>query len=359
MIALSSVVSPSNKKTWEYLENKIGKINLQRKGRTVYISVEDEEYKLVPYPEIDHVKLERENGLVVPKGIDASWTAQWKANGSNIRIYEVGNELIAFTRGGYLLDWRPFQALINSELKDNLLDAVEEGRYLLFGELVGRDSLVKLCVKEWNSYLKANIGYLVFDIYDMEKEAFLGLRDVEKHSTKHGLRFAETEWEWTAEKLNTLLEKFLNTCGGEMWEGFVFKKPDRGDINKVWKETLKWRMDSTKEYAHKVIRERTKQKKVWELYEALRKFIIEGYTDPPITKREVSEEENRIREQIQEILKRAENVAEREKLEKKLKNKLLTLTDRIVSNELKTDKKYNKIKWEASKIFIKIHLYTI
>ena len=151
---MSTVISPSNERTWNYIKENAPSINLIRKGRAIELSFKGKTLFLPSYPEIDSVSLIRKNGTIIPKDIPSNWVAQWKANGSNIRIFAVNDVIIAITRGGYLLDWRPYQSIITSDLKKSLLNAVNNGRYVLFGELVGPKSLVRLCILKGHTCLE-------------------------------------------------------------------------------------------------------------------------------------------------------------------------------------------------------------
>ena len=175
----SHPVTPSNMYTWNYIREHIEGIEIARVGRAIKIRASGLDVTLPPYPEIEHVRILRRDGILIPE-VPSNWVAQWKANGSNIRIYSVRGEIIAVSRGGFLLDWKPYIALVRSPLKDILANALEEENFVLFGELVGPQSLVRICPKYWREYIGGDIGYLLFDIYDLEHQRFLDLRFVER-----------------------------------------------------------------------------------------------------------------------------------------------------------------------------------
>lgn len=358
MFALAvSPISPSSRRTWDYISDKIRDIVLEKVGRSVVVKIRGEEIRLPPYPEVNHVKLVRENGKIIPDVPD-DWVAEWKANGSNIRIYCVDEEIIALTRGGFLLDWKPYINLVESPLKKNLISATENGRFLLFGELVGPKSLVKLCVKFWKNYIGGDIGYLLFDVYDIERGVFISLQEVRRLADKHGLMVTQHE-RIIPEKLMSRMEEFLKICGGEVWEGFVFKDTNRGTPREIAEKTLKWRLDETKEYAERIYRRKYRDPLAWRIYEAFRKFIIEGYTDPPITVDKASDEAWKIRDTILSTLnKLEEGEIPRDKADKKVKDRLYSLAEGILSQKTKHDKLYRKSKSKAIKIFRKIHVFT-
>ncbi len=355
---MNKSITASNKGTWNFISGKLPGITISRKGRSVHINYAGEEVFLPPYPEIESVKLTRRDGLIIPENISGNWVAQWKANGSNIRIFVINDVLIAVTRGGYLIDWKPYQSLIKSEIKEPLIRAVQGGRYVLFGELVGPKSLVRLCNNEWREYIGGDLGYILFDVYDRSRGISIDLRTVEDLARKSSLLFPPTEWEIDVKKLNMELEKFLEICNGEMWEGFVFKNKERGDPREIRDKTFKWRLDETREFATKIYEKRSRDPYSWKIFEALRKFIIEGYLDPPVTVSEQNERMLEIRNEILELLKRAEDKSAREKLDKEIRRKLNNLLDELLAGDEKKSKTLQKAKSEAIKTFRKIFIWT-
>ncbi len=354
---MGSPITPSNMNTWKYIEQRIEQISIGRMGRTLIIRIDDREVRIPPYPEIKPVKLIREE--TIKPDVPRDWIAQWKANGSNIRIYSINDVLIAVSRGGFLLDWKPYAYLIDSKLKERLLEATRGGRYVLFGELVGPKSLVHLCVEYWRKYLGGDIGYLLFDVFDIEHQLFLDIRHVQRIADEYGIMFSPTEWEVEPDLLAKRMEGFLHTCHGEAWEGFVFKDPKRGSYKDVEQRTLKWRMDETREYAIKIFRRTIRDPVSWRIYEALRKFIFEGYLDPPITINHAEEETYKIREQIQEALAAMDKgEIAKERADKIIKKNLYRLAEYILSKKIKSDRWYKKARGEAIKMFRKIHVYT-
>lgn len=350
-------MSPSNINTWRYLEDRISGLEVSRSGRTFIIKIHDEEIRLVPYPEVCSVRLIR-NGGVRPD-VPSGWIAQWKANGSNIRIYSLGEEIIAVSRGGFLLDWKPYSYLLKSAIKDKLVEATEGGRYLLFGELVGPQSLVRLCIGYWRKYLGEDIGYLLFDVFDMDKQIFIDMKSVEALARRHGLMFSPTEWSLELGKLLERIEEFLGICGGEVWEGFVFKDPRRGTYRDIEEGTLKWRLDETREYAKKIYRRIVRDPLAWKIYEAFRKFVFEGYLDPPITLEQVGDDALEVRNRIQSIIEGMEKGdILKEKADKMVKKELYRLAEKILSQKVKSDRWYNKARGGAIKLFRRLHIYT-
>ncbi|MGQ4891652.1 MAG: RNA ligase family protein [Candidatus Njordarchaeia archaeon] len=354
-----SVLNKGNVETWKYLANKIGEIEAYRKGRSVLIRFEGNEIYIPSYPKISNVELNREGDLIVPM-VPSSWVAQWKANGSNIRVFIVKNGIIALTRGGFLLDWKTYSNIINSDIKENLVNAVEDGKYLLFGELVGPKSLVRLCVKQWREYLdNRELDYLLFDLYDMEKGEFIDLEHVKKHANKHDIRFIPTMWNIDVDELNELLHVFLNKCDGEMWEGFVFKDKKRGKYWDIVEGTKKWRMDATKEFAEYIYQVRYADELAWRIYEVMRKFILEGYLDTPDAKSEVESDVDQLRDEILSVLKKAQtDRGHIEEYEKKAKGLLKQILNVIIAGEIESNKQFKKSSWEAIKIFIKVYLWS-
>ncbi len=355
---MSSAISSSNINTWNFISKNLPGIELFKKGRSVEIEYVGKRIFLPPYPEIDSVTLIRKDNLIIPENIPNDWVAQWKANGSNIRIFAIDDVLIAITRGGYLLDWRPYQSIMDSPLKENLIHATMNGRYILFGELVGPKSLVKLCMEAWREYLNGDIGYILFDVYDRIADIFIDLKNVKQLAESSNLLFPPTEWELDVDVLNKRLRDFLEICDGEMWEGFVFKNRERGNFLEIKEKTRKWRLDETREFALEIYKRRSKMPLSWKIFEALRKFIIEGYLDPPITIRESNPSILEIRNDILSILKESKERAMREKADKKIKEVLNVLVDAILSEEVRGSEGIKKAKNEAIKIFRKVYIWS-
>lgn len=355
---MSEAVTPSSKNTWGFIRDAMPGVDILRRGRSVIIKIRDEKLYIPPYPEIESVPFIRENNLIIPRGISDDWVAQWKANGSNIRVISINNVLLAFTRGGYLLDWKPYQSIINSDINDYLIAATGGGRFVLFGELVGAKSLVRLCVDEWRDYLHGELGYILFDVYDRERDLFIDLKEVEEIANKHSLLFPPTEWSIDYVRLNELLNRFMGICNGEMWEGFVFKNKERGKPFEVREKTKKLRLDEIREFAERIYRNRLGDSVAWRIFEAIRKFIIEGYLDPPITVDEAKSEVFSVRNEILDMIERAGIRAEREELGKKLRGKLKELIEELLSDEVKRDKAYRKAGNKAIKIFIRLYVWS-
>jgi len=355
---MSDVVSPSNKNTWKFITDNLSGIKIIKRGRGVQIEYGGEQIFLPPYPEIESVSLVREGGLIIPKDIPNDWVAQWKANGSNIRIFAINDVLIAITRGGYLLDWKPYQSLTLSALKEMLINAVSDGRYVLFGELVGPKSLVRLCVNEWRNFIGGDIGYILFDVYDRENNEFIPMRQVEALAKEHNLLFPPTEWALDFKKLNEKMSEFLKICDGEMWEGFVFKNKERGELKTIKEKTKKWRLDETREFATQIYKRRLRNPLSWKIFEALRKFILEGYLDPPITIDSANEKVMEMRSSILEMLEKASDKSLRERIDKEIRKALERLLDTILSAEILKEKATKKAKKEAIKMFRKIYIWS-
>ena len=350
-------ITPPSRSTWNYLSERIDGIVLEKYGRSVVIRIRGREIRLPPYPEVEAVRLIRRDGLIIPDVPD-DWVAEWKANGSNIRIYSIDGEIIAITRGGFLLDWKPYKYIVESSLKEKLIPATENGRFLLFGELVGSKSLVRICPEYWRKYLGGEIGYILFDVYDLERGVFIDIDSARGIAEKYGMLSPPTDIV-DPKKLMDRMEEFLRICGGEVWEGFVFKNPDRGTIKDIAEKTLKWRLDETREYAERIYRRRYRDPLSWKIYQALRKFVIEGYLDPPITVEQATEEAWDIRETILSILDKADKrEIPIDKADKKVKDRLYSLTERILSAKIKQDKWYKKARSTAIKIFRKLHVFT-
>ncbi len=354
---LSSPITPSSLGTWKYLESNVKSLGLEKDGRKLIVLFSGRRIIIPPYPEIRSVRLMRKGELIYPD-IPEDFVAEWKANGSNIRIYALKDEIIATTRGGFLLDWKPYAALIESPLKERLLDACSEGRYVLFGELVGPKSMVRLCVDYWRKYLNADIGYLLFDTYDLVEGRFISLQAVEDLGRRSKIQIPPRE-ALDVERLNSRLREFLRICHGEAWEGFVFKNTERGSVEDISKATFKWRLDETREYAEIIAKHTNRDPAVWKVYEALRKFVLEGYLDPPITLDTVDDEAWKIRNIILDLLEKTyRGEIPRDRADKKVKDRLYSIASRILSEEIKRAHKYPKILSKAIKIFRKIYVFT-
>lgn len=353
----TSPITPPSRNTWAYIEKHVEGIELERIGRSVLVRMSGRELKLPPYPEVNAVRLVRRDNIIIPDVPD-DWVAEWKANGSNIRIYSIDGEILALTRGGFLLDWKPYISLVESPLKDKLVAATEDGRFLLFGELVGPRSLTRICPDYWRKYIGGEIGYLLFDVYDMEKGVFISLENVRRLAERHGIMTVPTE-EIIPDRLMMRMEEFLGVCGGEVWEGFVFKNVERGTVGEVAKNTLKWRLDETREYAARVYMRRYRDPLSWKIYQALRKFVVEGYLDPPVTVGEAPDEAWDARNIILTVLDKVEDgEIPRDKADRTVKDRLYSLTERLLSQRVKRDRWYKKARSMAIKIFRKLHIFT-
>lgn len=353
----NSPVTPSNRYTWEYIRERL-ECEIVRIGRSVVVKYGDGEIRLPPYPEVDSVEIVRKNNTIIPK-VPSDWVAQWKANGSNTRLFSINGVLLGFTRGGFLLDWKPYMSLVESDLKDKIISLIENEGYVLFGELVGPKSLVRICPDYWKRFLNADIGYLVFDIFDLDSEVFIGLSEVYGIAEKYGIMTPPVEKDLSPENLTNRLEEFIKICNGEVWEGFVFKNQERGPLNMIFQTTKKWRLDETKEYAERIFRRTLRDPFVWKILEAVRKFVFEGYLDPPITRNIVDDESFHIRNRILEFLEKLEKgEMPRDIVDKKIKRELYELLGKIVSDKTRSDRLYKKAEKNVVKLFRKLYVYT-
>ncbi len=359
---MSSIINASNSKTWNALKDKLNNVEFERrKTGAIKVTFNGEKVLWLPsYPKLDYVNLIRETEKITRFDVPNGFVAQWKANGSNIRFINLQDNLLAFTRGGYILEWRPYEMIKKTGLADLLMDTSKGGRYLLFGELVGSKSLVRICPNWWDEYLGAPIDYILFDVYDVITGKFVDLNTVRNLAVKHGLRYSPTQWKWNSEQLLKLADEFLETCNGEVWEGFIFKNVYRGSPMDIASKTFKWRLDMTKGYVERILEKRNTGKLEWDIFNALRKFIFEGYLDPPLTIEAESKSLSALRNTIIELISVAKSkLSEREKTEKQLKKSLLILTNQLLAINRGDGKKLKKSIWEATKLFIKTTVYAI
>lgn len=340
VFAMNSVARGSAIKTLAFIENHLQGIRFEKHGRTVIVDYNDRSILLPPYPEVRSVVLERKDGLIVPL-VNKDFVVQWKANGSNTRIAVIGDVPLVFTRGGFLIDWNVYYAIINSSFVQRVINLFRDKEELvLFGELVGRKSLVRVCTKQWDEILKSDLEYLVFDIFDRKTGEFIPIRKVDEIAQEYGLKTPKTMWDWNVSELNNLLNQFASTCDGELWEGFVFKNPDRGSYQVIKERTLKWRLDETREFAEKIFSSKLDATSK-RIFDSLRKFVFEGYLDPPITKQEVSEKAWDLRERI---LQELERTKDKNKLDKNIKKLLNELAKELLAHNLKNKAINNAIK---------------
>lgn len=342
-----SVITPNSEQTWRYISNNI-KIKLKREGKTIIIGFDDKEIRLPPYPKIRSVKLIEVNGRHVPIDIPKDWIAQWKANGSNIRFFSLNGILLAFLRGGYLLDWKQYYALLSYSKLKNLIEL--SSNYIVFGELVGPKSLVGECKEHWKEFLGEDIGVLIFEIYDLRNNVFLPINEAESLSRKYGLDYIKTVYKIDISELYNMMENFLKICEGKMWEGFVFKDKMRGSIKDVKEKTFKWRLDQTPEFMFKVIPKRKKEAKrdarLLQYKEAFRKFLFEGYLDPPHTREEVSKEAYMLRNKILELINLGQKEPKKElkiKISREISESIRELCQIIFPDEIREEEIFKQL----------------
>ena len=120
---MNDVARGSGLDTYRYLMDKLGGIQLERFGKTVVVHYQGKTFRLPPYPEIKSVRILREGDVPVPQ-VPRDWVVQWKANGSNIRVIVVGGEIVAVTRGGFLVDWSVYRVFIDSGVSRAIRNAL-------------------------------------------------------------------------------------------------------------------------------------------------------------------------------------------------------------------------------------------
>lgn len=296
MSSMSSVVTPLSTKTSRYIRNKLPNIEIRRHDYNVIVKVDEEELGLIGYPELKDAKFWSDSNRIyvdVPNG----WVAQWKANGSNVRIITINNVMLAFTRGGYLLWWGAYKSLVKSRMYEGLVSASSNGRYLLFGELVGRYSPNGRCVGYWRRFFGEDIGFVLFDIYDVEKRLFLDVRSMMRVAEKYGIVVAPVESRISPRKTYRTLYNFMRLHNARAWEGFVFKNKERGTISEIAEATKKLKAEKIK-MRSKINSVYPQDEKLEKIYVSLAKFMIEGFLDPPITKKDVNNDVWRLRVKI-------------------------------------------------------------
>jgi len=343
-------------RTWDYLEGIMStKIKYRRSKYSVILEYSGREVFIPAYPRIESPRYifdERTVPTDLPKEIDI---VQWKANGSNVRVFAVGNILLAFVRGGQILDFKQYIALTREDFAKRLIELSRDENVVIFGELVGPDSLVRLCINEWRSILGGDIGYLIFDVYRLEEKRFLSMDEVVEVAGKYKLRMVPTEWDIDIDKLYARIASFHRLCRGELWEGFVLKNRERGSYSIVRRLTLKWRLEHMKEFAPKGKDLKTKRR-ILDLAEVIRKYVMEGYLDPPRTKVEETERSIRLRQRAKVLVEKGGNALEKQEriaISKELNEILDELLDEIISDEIKERDDYGKIKKFGIKKFIK------
>ena len=164
----------------------------------------------------------------VPRYLRGPFYAEEKIEGYNVRLARVGGEIKAFTRRGFVC---PFATDRWPDFMPRLPDFFDEyPHYVVCCEVAGPENPF---VTEWPPYLKEDVGFFCFDIFDLTTEEFLPPE--EKYALLERFSFPRPEVTGPLQPKNLEpLKELLLRYDAEGREGVVLKplSPRKGRVIK-------------------------------------------------------------------------------------------------------------------------------
>ncbi|OAG28377.1 RNA ligase [Thermodesulfatator autotrophicus] len=153
----------------------------------------------------------------IPRYISGPFYAEEKIEGYNVRLARVFGEIKAFTRRGYVC---PFATDRWPDFLPRLPEFFDKyPHFVVCCEVAGPENPF---VSEWPPYLKEDVAYFVFDVFDLEKQKFLPPERKYELLREYEFRTPEIKGPFNPQKLESLKELILR-YDEEGREGVVLK----------------------------------------------------------------------------------------------------------------------------------------
>ncbi len=153
----------------------------------------------------------------IPRYISGPFYAEEKIEGYNVRLANVFGEIKAFTRRGYVC---PFATDRWPDFLPMLPEFFEKyPRYVICCEVAGPENPF---VSEWPPYIKEDVAFFVFDIFDLERQKFLAPEKKYALLREYEFRTPEISGPYSPQEIAPLKELILR-YEEEGREGVVLK----------------------------------------------------------------------------------------------------------------------------------------
>ena len=250
----------------EGLEN-IESYKLGKQG-TVVIMDGKEEIFVQSYPELEAPLMEHDIPILPELNV-----AELKINGYNVRLVYLKSldNFVALLRGGFI-DTQTI-SILREAFGDKLLPFFRDNpEKVLCMEVVGKKSQANINY-ELNEELYGfgEVGYFVFDMFDIGKEGFWYDRSIKTACNKYGLmRVPEL---CTTEDGNFLLDRMETV--NPYFEGVVLKSINSRDREHIYK--LRWEYFLTK-FSDKIEAPKRHEKKI-RVEDVILTHFLQGYSE--------------------------------------------------------------------------------
>ncbi|WP_051920425.1 RNA ligase [Thermodesulfobacterium hydrogeniphilum] len=149
--------------------------------------------------------------------------AEEKIEGYNVRLVKVEDEILAFTRRGYVC---PFATDRWEDFLPNLPEFFEENPdFVVCCEVAGPENPF---VSEYPPYIKEDVNYFVFDFMEKGTGKFINISKKLKWLEKYNLNSPEINGPFDPERDYKEIKELLARYHLEKREGVVFKPEDKG-----------------------------------------------------------------------------------------------------------------------------------
>ncbi|WP_022853241.1 RNA ligase [Thermodesulfatator atlanticus] len=153
----------------------------------------------------------------IPRYLRGPFYAEEKIEGYNVRLAKVFGEIKAFTRRGYVC---PFATDRYLDFLPRLPEFFEKYPQLVVCcEVAGPENPF---VSEWPPYVKEDVLFFVFDLFDLEKETFLPPEEKYKLLQAYEFRTPEINGPYQPDDISSL-KKLILHYDEEGREGIVIK----------------------------------------------------------------------------------------------------------------------------------------
>lgn len=172
---------------------------------------------LPPYPKIGRI-------FVLKEGLERYFTESFfveeKADGYNIRVFSLNGKTFALTRGGFIC---PFSTDRLMDLYDFKNFFQHFPNYILCGEIVGPNNPY---MELYPPYIKFDIDFRLFDIYDIKSGTFLLPEERYKIVEEFKIPSVFLYGKFNVSQIDTIKNLILK-LNAEGIEGVVFKSENK------------------------------------------------------------------------------------------------------------------------------------